>query len=251
MGVSLLEFADTILGEVILLQEKFKAVYTLLQGQLEGHNLPFEDFPYEFRSRLVALLPPRDCVSFKLAGKTATNYVKTRGQFSAFLLVVRNSSSYKNLKTQCFKNLDYDITSTSFFLKSDNWYVKNGLYLNLNSVEKFDHAVEIISGSYHSLQLDGPYTWKQALHFMNLSKQMRDVMLHDGMLLEVEDFDDFFEAIVQYCKHQERATLIIILCPDLTEAFAPQFKEYVENRTTFTVMFWDGNTIVYRRLSSF
>uniref|UniRef100_A0A7E4VLJ8 Phage protein n=1 Tax=Panagrellus redivivus TaxID=6233 RepID=A0A7E4VLJ8_PANRE len=79
---------------------------------------------------------------------------------------------------------------------------------------------------------------------MNLSKEIEDVVLYDGMLLEVEDFDDFFEAIVQYCKHQKNATSIIIRSPALTNAFNPQLKDYVDNRTTFTVKFINGNTVI-------
>uniref|UniRef100_A0A7E4VUG3 BTB domain-containing protein n=1 Tax=Panagrellus redivivus TaxID=6233 RepID=A0A7E4VUG3_PANRE len=257
MGESLLNLTNTTLGELILQEERFEVVinlsgdeledlYALPREHFECDNLPFKDLPYEFRTRLVVLLPPRDCVSFKLTGKPATEYVKKRGQFSAFLLVGGNSNSYADMKTFGSKKPDYDITSTSFFLKSDNWYIKTGLYLNLNSTEKFDHAVKIVSGTYRSLQLDGPYTWKHAIHFMNLSNKIEDVILHDGMLLELEDFNDFFEAVVRYCKHQENATIIIIRCPHLTEAFTPQFKEYVENRTTFAVRFSGGETVVYQ-----
>uniref|UniRef100_A0A7E4VJS4 STAS domain-containing protein n=1 Tax=Panagrellus redivivus TaxID=6233 RepID=A0A7E4VJS4_PANRE len=117
----------------------------------------------------------------------------------------------------------------------------------MSSTEKFDQAVETVNGTYHSLELRGVYTWKHAIYFMNLSKEIKDVVLYNGMLLEVEDFDDFFEAIVQYLKHQRNATVIFIRCPYLTEAFDPQFKEFVDNRTTFTVMFIDGITIVYHQ----
>uniref|UniRef100_A0A7E4URC2 BTB domain-containing protein n=1 Tax=Panagrellus redivivus TaxID=6233 RepID=A0A7E4URC2_PANRE len=197
MGGNLMRIASVITDDIIRLRDKFEDV----------KPIPFNDLPYDFQSRLVLLLPPADCLIFKLAGKKAAKSVENRGQFSEYLLVARNSFNYGELRTQCSGSPMFDITSTSFFLKSDNWYVVTVLYLNMNSTDKFDHAVKIVSGTYNTLELYGPYTWKHAIHFMNVSNEIAHMCLGDGMLLDVKDFDAFFEAVVQWLKQQKNAVM--------------------------------------------
>uniref|UniRef100_A0A7E4VQN3 F-box only protein 22 n=1 Tax=Panagrellus redivivus TaxID=6233 RepID=A0A7E4VQN3_PANRE len=233
MGVPLYDVACDIADDISFLQRKFEG----------GQTVPFKDLPYGFQTRLVNLIPPCDLINFKLAGKAAAKHVEKRGQFSAFLFVVRDSVHYQEIKTVYGRKPIYSISSDNCFLKS-RCFVETGLCINMDSTEKFDRAVEIVYGTYSCLDLLGPYTWKHAVHLMNVSKEVKNVCMGYGMLLEEDDFDAFFEAVVQWLNHQEGARMIDIQCPYLTVAFNPQFKEYVENGTTFKVKFSNGYTVI-------
>uniref|UniRef100_A0A7E4VJD8 FBA_2 domain-containing protein n=1 Tax=Panagrellus redivivus TaxID=6233 RepID=A0A7E4VJD8_PANRE len=200
MGLCLKIIAIDVMGQIDVFLDKFKGI----------EPLPFNDLPYECQNRLVALFPPPDLVSFKLAGKTATKYANKRGMFSACLSIIRNSIHYENTRNTYGKNKYYDISSTNLFLNLSSCYVQTGLYLNLDSTEKFDRTIELVrSCDYTCLTLQGPYTYKHAIYLMRVSKNVQHVCLSIGIQIEIEDYEDYYEAIVQWLNSHGDAIMYV------------------------------------------
>uniref|UniRef100_A0A7E4W4C1 RNA-directed RNA polymerase n=1 Tax=Panagrellus redivivus TaxID=6233 RepID=A0A7E4W4C1_PANRE len=213
------------------------AAIDVLREKFEGgQTIPLRNLPYEFRNRLVELLPPADVVNFKLSGYTALKYCNQRkGMFCDRSHTITNSQHLSHVKQYYGWRPKNTFSSVRSFLRSELYYVRTILCLNLNSTEKFDRAVEIVAGDYTCLWLHGPFTWKHAVNLMNRNKRMKYATLGDQMLLDVEDFDDFFEAIVQWLRQQKHAIAIYIECPTLDLTFEARIKEYVQSRTSFYV----------------
>uniref|UniRef100_A0A7E4VMR8 RNA-dependent RNA polymerase n=1 Tax=Panagrellus redivivus TaxID=6233 RepID=A0A7E4VMR8_PANRE len=202
IGNYLKSHAYKVTCEIYILRDKFKG---------DVNTLPFNALPYEFQSRLVALLPPNDALTFKFAGKTAVKHLKHRGMYSVNLIIIRNSIHYQNVKTAYGGDPIFDICNTSSFLKLYGCYVQNGLALCFDSPEKYDHAVKIVNGTYIFLELKGVFTWRQAIHLMNVSKNIKYVSLGRGIRLDEEDFDAFFEALVQFLLGQKNLFIFDIM----------------------------------------
>uniref|UniRef100_A0A7E4VN26 SIR2_2 domain-containing protein n=1 Tax=Panagrellus redivivus TaxID=6233 RepID=A0A7E4VN26_PANRE len=238
IGFHLKDKAVDTIGEVDALLDKFNGI----------KPIAFTKLPYEFQNRLVALLPPPDLVNFKLAGKTATKYANQRGMFSECLHVIRNSIDYEDVKNFYGKNKYYDISSTSFFLKSSSCYVQSGLYLNLDSTEKFDRIVKVVrSCDYTHLMLHGPYTYKHAIYLMSVSKNLKYVCLSIGIHVEIEEYDDYYEAIVQWLNRNNDAIMITVDCPDLDGTFPVYLEERVKAQTNFNATFCDTYVVIYKQ----
>uniref|UniRef100_A0A7E4VMF3 FTH domain-containing protein n=1 Tax=Panagrellus redivivus TaxID=6233 RepID=A0A7E4VMF3_PANRE len=270
IGGYLRNIATSVTCEIYTLKRKFEG---------DDNKLPFEALPYEFQSRLVALLPPNDVFAFKFTGKIAAKHVYKRGMWFVNLIVVGNSIHYENVKSSYGGDPAFDISNGSCFLKLNRCYVQGVLCLNIGSPEKYDHAVKIVTGTYIFLELKGVFTWRQAIHLMNVSKNIKYVTLCSRIQLDEEEFDAFFEAVVQWLLEQKNvftidimyvkldltfdyddffkavvqwllqkkgATMIDIQCPDLMDGFDPRLKECVENRTTYNVKFVDGWTVNFR-----
>uniref|UniRef100_A0A7E4UUE0 FTH domain-containing protein n=1 Tax=Panagrellus redivivus TaxID=6233 RepID=A0A7E4UUE0_PANRE len=86
LGSKLETTVDSVTSDIEVLLSKLKYIA----------HIPFKKLPYEFF--LVALLPPDDLTKFKLAGKTANNYVEKRGMFACNLRVCRDNIDYKAAK---------------------------------------------------------------------------------------------------------------------------------------------------------
>uniref|UniRef100_A0A7E4VN89 DUF4422 domain-containing protein n=1 Tax=Panagrellus redivivus TaxID=6233 RepID=A0A7E4VN89_PANRE len=173
--------------------------------------------------------------------------MNNRGQFSRYLTVVMDTTNYNIERKSHGGDLSYDVRIAEIFLKSDRHYIQKALSLFLDSTEKFDRAVEIVYGTYNCLDLNGPFTWKHAIQLMNVSKRTKNTCMGNGMLLEVKDYNAFFEAVVRWLKRRKGAVTIDIQCPYLMDAFNPRFKEYVEYRTTFSVQFLGGGTYIRKK----
>uniref|UniRef100_A0A7E4VPD8 ANK_REP_REGION domain-containing protein n=1 Tax=Panagrellus redivivus TaxID=6233 RepID=A0A7E4VPD8_PANRE len=235
-GVHLCCTAWNIISDIDLLRDKFEDI----------QPVPFQKLPYEFQSRLVALLSPRDLVAFKISGKTALNNVDRRGMFASTLVIARNNINYENIKKVYGGNTLYDILSTKRFLASEMCYVSSGLCINMDSIDKFDRSVNLVCGIYCLIELQGQYTWRHAIHLMNTSKNVRYVCLKYGMQLEVDNFEEFFEAVVKFLGQQKDVLVLDIHCPHLDVTFEQRMKAYVEDRTNFDVIFPLDCLVIYK-----
>uniref|UniRef100_A0A7E4W6J6 DUF2156 domain-containing protein n=1 Tax=Panagrellus redivivus TaxID=6233 RepID=A0A7E4W6J6_PANRE len=202
------------------------AIDVLLEKFQGAQTIPFKNLPYEFQNRLIQLFPPSEIAAFKLAGYTALKYANKRpGIFSTGLYVVKN-------------NNDYNFVQRTVGMKQRN---------APPTLEKFDHAVEIVSGDYRYLGLEGKYTWKQAIHLMNVSKRMKHIYLFRGMQLGQLDFTDFCAAIVNWLGQQKDAIWIFIECHYFHLSFEDFVKQYVESRTSFRVGVTDNGVVIYQK----
>uniref|UniRef100_A0A7E4VNJ2 F-box domain-containing protein n=1 Tax=Panagrellus redivivus TaxID=6233 RepID=A0A7E4VNJ2_PANRE len=64
------------------------------------------------------------------------------------------------------------------------------------------------------MTLRGSYTWKHAVELMNISTKIRKVSLCCAMQLEVQDFDVFFEAVVQWLQKKDTVNVPFTLVMD-------------------------------------
>uniref|UniRef100_A0A7E4VN98 NR LBD domain-containing protein n=1 Tax=Panagrellus redivivus TaxID=6233 RepID=A0A7E4VN98_PANRE len=239
-GVNLKEYANRIINAI-------DNVIDALLDRPRVTPLKFKKLPYEFQSRLVALLPPRDLVAFKISGKTALNSVNQRGMFSQCLYVTSCNANYQDVKAVYGNRPHYDIMSTSFFLKLSSHFVQDTLKLNMKTPENFDRAVEILSGDYFTLVLRGHCTWKHAIHFMNLSKTIKFVILGYEVALRVEEFDGFFEAVVLWLQQMKHVVLLKIECHHLNVSFESRFAVCVESQTTFKVYYKNRHLVAHKK----
>uniref|UniRef100_A0A7E4VDF6 DUF3800 domain-containing protein n=1 Tax=Panagrellus redivivus TaxID=6233 RepID=A0A7E4VDF6_PANRE len=137
-GVHLKEIAGNIRSKINILLSKF-------EGN-KNKTVSFKKLPYEFQNRLVALLPPRDLVTFKYTGKTAMKYANQRCfNFSDCLVVARNDVHYEKAKNRYAKNEYFDVVHANHFLKSNSYYVDKGLVLNIEDTEHYEYATKMLS----------------------------------------------------------------------------------------------------------
>uniref|UniRef100_A0A7E4VCF9 F-box domain-containing protein n=1 Tax=Panagrellus redivivus TaxID=6233 RepID=A0A7E4VCF9_PANRE len=212
------------MASIDVLLEKFEGI----------QPISFKKLPYEFQKRLVELLPPSDVTAFKLAGRTAMNYGNRRsGMFCDSSITVKNNLHFEQTKTAFGKRQMFTFSSVRSFLRSEVYFVQSILCLTLTSTKEFGRAIKIVDGNYSYLELQGRFTWKQAIHLMNVSKKMRYVCLRYRMQLKIEDFDAFFKAVVKWMHQQKDFIMMDVRCSHLDATFTPRFKNYIESKTIF------------------
>uniref|UniRef100_A0A7E4ZRJ5 NR LBD domain-containing protein n=1 Tax=Panagrellus redivivus TaxID=6233 RepID=A0A7E4ZRJ5_PANRE len=239
-GMSIYNLGIVIQTEAGILLEKFR----------NSDPIPFKKLPYEFQNRLVALLPRNDMATFSSAGKSAVKAVKIRGErrgvtYSTAFLVTEPEPAF----TQKYKNRkNYDILDTTYFQKLDNYFISYGVCLRSRAVETFDHAVKIVSGTYRYVDLRVSYTWRHAIHLINVSKFIKFAYLWHHVQLEVEDFDEFFEAVVQWLINKKSALMFHMVYQHLDASFRSRFEDGIKARTKLNIHFLNSQVVVYKPL---
>uniref|UniRef100_A0A7E4UU25 Uncharacterized protein n=1 Tax=Panagrellus redivivus TaxID=6233 RepID=A0A7E4UU25_PANRE len=225
----------------------------LLDKFRNSEPIPFKKLPYEFQNRLVALLPLYDLTTFNLAGNMAAKSVKRRrgqrGKTFSNCLIVNDDDSLSSF-TEAYENDKYfDVLDTTCFHKLDYYYVNDGLYLISNGAETVDHAVKIVSGSYQYVDLRCPYTWRQAIHLMSVSNFIKFTCLRHTMQLEVEDFDEFFKAVVQWLHNKKSVLMFRMVYYNLDITFRSRFEAVIKAQTQLNIHFLNGQVVVYKPIN--
>uniref|UniRef100_A0A7E4ZRB7 tRNA-intron lyase n=1 Tax=Panagrellus redivivus TaxID=6233 RepID=A0A7E4ZRB7_PANRE len=230
-------------NDAVVLLEKFE----------HSDPIAFKKLPYEFQNRLVALLPHNVLMRFTLAGKNASKSVKLRGErrretFSNSL-ILSDVELVSQFTQEYYKNHKfYDVLYTSYFRTLSNYYISRGLYLISNDVETFDHAVKIVSGTYRFVDLRESYTWRQAIHLMNVSNLIKFTYLRHFVQLEVVDYDEFFEAVVQWFLKKKSASMFHMVYQHLDASFRSRFEAVIKARTKLNIHFLNDQVVVYKTI---
>uniref|UniRef100_A0A7E4VU11 FTH domain-containing protein n=1 Tax=Panagrellus redivivus TaxID=6233 RepID=A0A7E4VU11_PANRE len=233
-GFDLFDTATKAQYHIDILREKLKQV----------DPIPFKKLPYEFQNRLVALFPKKDLVKFKLAEKTAAKQVIIRGPFYDSLEVVENEDDAQQVeKRNAAHGRTSDIVYFNDLLKRNNVFILQELSFQIHSIEKFDKAIEVVSGPYKFLELRGVYTWRQAVKLMGRSSELLYITM-EGLQLELEEFDSFFRSVRRWLKNKDKFAVFQIDGVHLHPTFHQRFKEYIESRTIYKVFLKDTYSFV-------
>uniref|UniRef100_A0A7E4UV02 F-box domain-containing protein n=1 Tax=Panagrellus redivivus TaxID=6233 RepID=A0A7E4UV02_PANRE len=197
--------------------------------------IPFNDLPYEFRKRLIQLLPLKDVTTFKSCGNTAFKAVrKLRPSFNFVnsLFVVYFIADVKK-KHNIQKNSEKvyaAISETDFLpLKTLPYYIDTNVSIYLSTQEAFSKAIDIVSGDFNSIKIYGRcFTWRQAFELVYKSSCIKRVFIHIDILdMEEDETNEFFNAIMLLLQTENFEHLRFYHSHSLP--FLPDFMKWLDN----------------------
>uniref|UniRef100_A0A7E4URK7 ATP-binding protein n=1 Tax=Panagrellus redivivus TaxID=6233 RepID=A0A7E4URK7_PANRE len=189
---------------------------SLIISKAETSPVAFKKFPYEFQQRLVHLLPIPSIIPFKNAGQMAKKAVESRGNFVSCLTVAK--------KTSPLKKIFGKILLPEIFLSEKRpFHIKKQLVLELDNLEAYDIAVDLITGDFQTMLLDGLYSWRHAVKLIRKGYRLHIFLLRGEMIIDIDEFNDFCNEMKDYAIGIKSFDIHSVHDPNLQHALVQVF----------------------------